>query len=177
MKTHALFLAASAAALLAAAPPALAWSQQQSQATPSQKQFLTKAIQGDNSEIELGRLAQRQARSDQVRQFANTLVDDHTKARDEATKVAQNLGVTPPDGVMPDAAQESAKLRNMSGIGFDREFVSYMVKDHKKDIADFKKEANDHHGPVGQLAQKQLPTLEKHLKIAESLSDQRISRR
>jgi len=65
----------------------------------------------------------------------------------------------------------------MSGVAFDREFVSYMVEDHRKDIADFKKEASNDKGPADRLAQKQLPTLEKHLKIAQSLSSERLSRR
>jgi hypothetical protein len=44
-----------------------------------------------------------------------------------------------------------------------------MVHDHKQDIHDFSRMAHAHGGPVGDLAQKQLPTLRKHLHIAESL--------
>jgi putative membrane protein len=44
-----------------------------------------------------------------------------------------------------------------------------MVKDHRKDIADFQKEARKG-GPAGDLAKQTLPVLRKHLAMAERLS-------
>jgi putative membrane protein len=44
-----------------------------------------------------------------------------------------------------------------------------MVKDHKKDIAAYRKEAMSKGGPAQQYAKASLPTLEKHLRMAESL--------
>jgi putative membrane protein len=48
-----------------------------------------------------------------------------------------------------------------------------MVEDHQKDIAEFKKEAGSGQGPVPQLAAQTLPTLEKHLRIAQSLKTEK----
>jgi len=45
-----------------------------------------------------------------------------------------------------------------------------MVDDHKKDISDFKDEAKTGGKVVAKLAKQTLPTLEKHLKIAQSLA-------
>ncbi|MBV8978019.1 MAG: DUF4142 domain-containing protein [Alphaproteobacteria bacterium] len=165
--TAKLLLLAASVAVLAALPAS---------AEPP-RPFLLKAIQGDNAEIRLGKLAQRKAENRQVRDFGATLIDDHRMARDQASQVAQRLGIDPPSGVAPEAKREYSKLEGMSGPRFDREFVSYMIGDHQKDIAEFKREARSDNGPVGRLAQKQLPTLEKHLHIAENLADQRISRR
>ena len=52
----------------------------------SEKGFLSDAIKGDNSEIELGRLALSKSSDDDVKAFAQTLVDDHTKAKAQAAQ-------------------------------------------------------------------------------------------
>jgi putative membrane protein len=133
------------------------------------KQFITDAIKGDNSEMMLGQLAMQKAASPGVKSFGQTLVTDHGQAKTDAAAVAKTIGVTPPTTIMPEADAELAKLKRMSGAKFDAEFVSYMVKDHKKDISDFKEEAAKGSGAVASLASKTLPTLEKHLQIAQSL--------
>jgi len=138
-------------------------------APPSRANFLKDAIKGDNSEIKLGQLAERKGGKPAVRQFGRTLVADHTKAKAEASRVASKLGISPPSRSMLKADAEYVKLKVLSGKSFDREFVSYMVRDHKRDIHDFSHMARAHSGPVGDLARKQLPALRKHLHIAESL--------
>jgi putative membrane protein len=137
--------------------------------SPSRESFLKDAIKGDNSEIKLGQLAERKGGKPAVRQFGRTLVADHLKAKAQASRVASRLGISPPSRSMLKADAEYLKLKVLSGKSFDREFVSYMVSDHKHDIQDFSRMAHAHNGPVGDLAQKQLPTLRKHLHIAESL--------
>ena len=147
------------ALLLALSSPAFA--------APS-RAFVTDAIKGDNSEIMLGKMAQDQGASEGVKQFGATLVTDHTEAKQQMAGVANQLGVPVPDGPTDKAQQEQQKLSNLHGAAFDHEFVSYMVKDHKQDIAKFRREARAH-DPAGLMAAQQLPVLEKHLQIAESL--------
>ncbi|HUO92441.1 MAG TPA: DUF4142 domain-containing protein [Rhizomicrobium sp.] len=143
----------------------------------SPRAFVTYAIKGDNSEIMLGQMATQQASSQGVKNFGQTLVTDHTQAKQQMTSVADRIGVTPPNGPADEAKQEQQKLQGMQGPAFDREFVRYMVKDHKKDIAKFRREARSDRGPVGQMAAKQIPVLEKHLHIAMSLQqDERSGR-
>ena len=136
---------------------------------PDRKDFLSDAIKGDNSEIRLGQLAARNGGSSGVREYGRTLATDHMKAKAEASKVARQIGVEPPSGAMLKADAEYVKLRVLSGKSFDREFVGYMIDDHKQDIREFSGMAKSHNGPVGDLAEKQLPTLRKHLRMAESL--------
>jgi putative membrane protein len=137
----------------------------------SPKDFISDAIIGDNSEIMLGRVAERSGASPQVRDFGHVLVKDHTKAKREASAVARRLGVTPPTRSSAAADAEYAKLHILSGVSFDREFSGYMVRDHQQDIADFQAEADGDTGPAGALARKQLPTLHKHLDMAQSIVD------
>ncbi len=138
--------------------------------SPSSQKFLSDAMLGDASEIKLGQLAQQNAGSTGVRDFGKTLVTDHSKAQSEVKKTASSMGYTPPDQPTSEAQQEYDKLKGMKGAEFDREFARYMVNDHKKDIAAFQKEAQANDGEASTLAKQQLPVLQKHLQVAESLS-------
>ena len=133
------------------------------------REFLEKALQGDNSEIMLGRLAAEQGRNPAVRDFGNTLANDHRQARDEVRQVGAQFGIGANREVAPEAQEEREKLMGLRGRDFDREFIRYMVDDHRKDIGDFREEAQERHGPVSALAERQLPTLRQHLRMAIAL--------
>jgi putative membrane protein len=134
-------------------------------------EFITDAIQGDNSEIMLGQMAEEKGGSQQVKDFGKTLVADHSAAKAEASTVAKALGVTPPDTPMAEAKDEHEKLSKMSGAGFDQEFANYMVTDHKKDIQEFQDQVKGNNGQTSALASKQLPLLQRHLKMAQAIAE------
>ncbi|MDB5425959.1 MAG: putative outer membrane protein [Phenylobacterium sp.] len=131
--------------------------------------FLNDAIRGDNSEMMLGEMAAHDGASPAIRGFGRALHDDHARAREDALRVAATLGMPAPDGVMPEARKERRKLAGLHGRAFDREFARYMVTDHRKDIAEFRKQAR-RGGPTGELARRTLPDLEKHLSMAQGLT-------
>ena len=131
--------------------------------------FLTKALEGDNSEISLGTLAAQKGGA-AVAAYGRSLVADHTKARAAAVAVALRNGVSDTTSLLPEASKERAKLDGLSGGDFDKEFASYMVQDHKEDIADFTKEAQSSApADIRKMAQDTLPDLRKHLAMAQSL--------
>src|SRR3954454_22016926 len=132
---HKLILAASLVAALTGSVSATSAKEQ-----PGQK-FITKAIEGNLAEVQLGQLAQQKGASDGVRNFGQQLATDHTAANQRATAVAGQMGVTPPSE--PNKKQKATydRMSKLSGVAFDRQFVKHMVDDHKKDIADYQKEA------------------------------------
>jgi putative membrane protein len=132
--------------------------------------FVIDAIKADNSEIMLGQMAKQQASSRNVRDFGQTLVTDHTQAKQQMSSVANELDVTLPTGPTDEAQKEQRKLSALQGPAFDREFVRYMIKDHKMDIGRFRWQTRTDRGPAGRMASQQLPTLEKHLHMAQSLA-------
>ncbi len=134
----------------------------------SAKEFVTEAIQGDNSEIMLGQLAEQHGGSQGVRDFGKTLTADHGKAKDEMMKLATSMSITPPTGPKPEAKMKYDQLSKLNGAQFDREFVKGMVEDHQKDIAEFEKQAKAGNA-ASKVAENQLPTLRKHLDMAKSL--------
>jgi putative membrane protein len=140
-------------------------------ATASDHRFATEAAQGGMAEVELGRLAQQKASSEDVKRFAQRMVDDHSKANDQLKQAAQQSGITLPADSASKHKASMARLQKLSGEAFDRAYMQNMVQDHKKDLAEFQKEANQGSDPnIKQFAQNTLPTLQEHLKLAEDVS-------
>jgi len=165
---HSFLLAGSVMALLALSPAAQA---------DSPRQFLQNALQGANSEIMLGRMAAERARSPAVREFGQTLVSDHQQARQELRDLGRDFGLRPGWQPSDEARDERQKLDGLRGRDFDREFVRFMIDDHRKDISEFRDEANEQHGRVSDLARNQIPAMRNHLRMAIALerSDGRTS--
>ena len=159
----ALFLAALPMSRVQAAPANSA-----ANSSPQVKEFFTDAIQGDLSEIKLGALAEKNGGTGNTRDFGKTLVIDHTQAEQQAKATAHQVGIMPPAQPTAAAQSEYDKLSKLKGAAFDREFADYMVKDHQDDIRKFTAEANGS-GPTSMLAEDQLPTLRKHLQLAQGL--------
>jgi putative membrane protein len=141
----------------------------------SQK-FLKEAIEGNLAEVQMGQLAQKNGASDGVRSFGQTLQKDHSDANQKATSAANSLGVTPPSA--PNSKQKATydRMSKLSGANFDREFAKHMVDDHKKDIKAYEKEAKKNDA-AGTYAKEALPTLQKHLETAQSLTGTATTRK
>jgi putative membrane protein len=130
--------------------------------------FLTEAIQINLAEISVGDLAQKNGGSDDVKSFGKMLVDDHTASNTKATSLAQANGVTPPTEPKAADKQKHDELAKLSGADFDREFAKAMVKGHEEAIRKFEA-ASKGDDDIAKFAQETLPTLQKHLKTAQTL--------
>jgi putative membrane protein len=168
-------LLASAASLLLFGSMAMAQSSMKSNmnpaVTPADRHFMDKAAQGGMAEVELGQLAEKNAASQEVKDFGKRMVTDHSKANDQLKQVASKEGVTLPTTL---DAKDQATLDHLSklqGAAFDRAYMRDMVADHKKDVAEFKQESTSAHSPdVKDWASSTLPTLESHLQEAEKVA-------
>lgn len=135
------------------------------------KSFVMKAAQGGMAEVELGNLAKEKAQSEEVKQFAQRMVDDHGKANEELKSIAQQKGITLPTSLPAKEQKTKDKLSNLSGEQFDRAYMQHMVMDHKKDVAEFKKASNNcKDNDIKQFASNTLPTLQDHLKQAQQIA-------
>src|SRR6476646_10189354 len=125
-------LASGVTAAVMAALPLLAASADSS--------FVMKAAEGGQAEVQMAQLAQSKASSQAVKDLANKLVADHTKANDNLKPLATKDNITWPTGLSAKDQAEYNKLQALSGAEFDREYVNYEIKDHKQDISLFQKE-------------------------------------
>jgi putative membrane protein len=130
--------------------------------------FVAKAAQGGMEEVELGRMAESQAASADVKQFGQRMVTDHGKANDELKAIAQKSGTSVPQELSKKQQSDKARLAKLDGAAFDKEYMKMMVADHKEDIAEFEKEARaGKDADVKAFASKTLPTLNEHLHMAQ----------
>jgi putative membrane protein len=138
--------------------------------TSSDTKFAMEAAVGGMEEVELGRLAAQKGASDEVRQFGQHMVDDHSKANDDLMQVASGKGWALPTALDAKHQADVQKLSAMSGEAFDREYVKMMVKDHKKDVSEFQKESmRGADADVKSFATRTLPTLQEHLQMIQRI--------
>jgi putative membrane protein len=130
--------------------------------------FLKEAATGGLMEVELGRLATEKASSPEVKQFGQRMVDDHSKANQQLSTIAQQKNVQVPTELTGKAKADVDRLSKLSGEQFDRAYMQMMVRDHRKDVSDFRKQSTSaKDSDVKSFASQTLPTLEDHLKMAE----------
>jgi putative membrane protein len=138
----------------------------------NQDSFWSQAAQAGQAEIMLGNLALQKSQNDDVKKFAQMVVDDHTKANDQLKTLAAGKNVTLPADVNIKQKETMDELSNLSGDNFDREFVKTMVKDHEAAVKLFQKQADSGADPdVKSFAASTLPTLKSHWDAAKSLND------
>jgi putative membrane protein len=145
--------------------------QAQQDVTAEDKEFFTKAIQDGMAEVKLGELAQDKAQDEEVKSFAQRMVEDHGKANDKLKQAAQSAGVTPPTEVSEKHKATEEKLSGLSGQEFDQEYMKAQVEDHQKAVELFSKQAQGS-GETAQLAGEILPTLEEHLDMAQRIEEE-----
>jgi putative membrane protein len=175
---------AAAAALLAAAPvqaQATARPDRGMGATPpatmskADQKIVMDMAQGNMAEIEMAKMAQGKTQNEQVKTFAQQMIDDHTKALADVQKLASDRGLTMPAEVDKTHKTMADKLGAKSGDAFDKAYMAQGgVADHKKMrsmLAAAEKKAED--PEVKALVTKIAPTVDQHLKAAQQMGSRK----
>jgi putative membrane protein len=144
----------------------------------SDEKFAMEAAVGGMEEVQLGQLAAQKGASDEVRQFGQKMVDDHSKANQDLMQVASGKGWTLPTALDAKHQADVQKLSALTGDAFDRAYVKMMVSDHKKDVGEFQKEsARGMDADVKSFATRTLPTLQEHLQMIQRINDKMTLRK
>lgn len=135
--------------------------------------FVKKAAQGGLAEVELGQLAVQKASNEEVKKFGQRMVDDHTKANEQLKQVAAEKQIEIPQTINAKDKATKARLDKLSGEKFDKAYMKDMVKDHRKDVAEFEQEAKmAKDQQIKSFVEQTLPTLKDHLQEAERIAPQ-----
>jgi putative membrane protein len=120
------------------------------------KTFMKKAARGGMMEVAMGKLAEQNGKSDDVKSFGKRMVTDHSKANDELKSIAAKKGVKLP------SKEPSGKWSS------DKAYMDMMVKDHEKDLAEFQDEASNGSDPdVKKFAEDTAKVVQEHLDLAK----------
>jgi putative membrane protein len=142
----------------------------------AEKNFLKKAEEADIKERNVGRVVLEKSQNKDVKDYAQMLVDDHSKNLRDVVDLMNQKGMAQPKD-LPEVKHDALdKLNAMSGTELDREFVKMMLDDHQKDVSEFRNEANTAQDKdVKDYATHTLPMLEKHLQKAQELQGKIVS--
>ena len=132
--------------------------------------FVNDVAESNLTEVRLGQLVARNATNEDVRKFAQRMVDDHTKLNAQLASLAQQKGIALPSTLDKKHQEEVDKLAKETGDKLDRAYMSRMVDEHEKDVREFEKMAKDGKNPeLRQFAASALPTLQDHLTQAKEI--------
>ena len=132
--------------------------------------FMLAAGQVNLTEMKLGEYASQNGKRDDVKEFGQRMVKDHTAINDDLKALAAQKDVTLPDSL--DAAHQKMadKLMALTGAKFDKAYIAGMFNGHKKAIKTFKAEsAKTKDVDVKSFADKSIPVLEEHLKLITAI--------
>ena len=101
----------------------------------SAQEFVTMAASSDMFEIQLSQLAMQNAKDADVKEFAEQMIEDHTKASKQLAQIAANENLTVPDE-MAEAHEELLEtLSSAQGDAFDAAYVNAQVQAHEMALA------------------------------------------
>ncbi len=142
------------------------------QASTQDKMFLKAASDGSLFEIKTSQLALQKSNSADVKQYAQQMIDDHTKLMEQMKPVAAEAGVTPPTDLVSKLHKtEYKKLQGLSGDAFDQAYIKAQLMDHQQTEKAFKTEES-----AGQLADEKAaatqgqPIIDDHMQKIQQIA-------
>lgn len=137
--------------------------------------FLNEISASNQLEIDASRVALEKSKSAPVRQFAQMMIDDHTKAAQTlqaAVSSASNV-TAPPAALNDDGRSKVENLRTAEVEGFDDRYLDTMVDSHERAVERVETYSNEGADPaIRAWAVQTLPTLRTHLERAQAVRKQ-----
>lgn len=135
--------------------------------------FIDTAAVANKFEIDTSELALKYGKGEDVKKFAQEMIDDHTKIGEEFKATLTAANITPPaDGLDMAHNAKYAKLRLFTTEnGFDASYISEQLAAHQDAVKLFGDYAANGPTPaVKEFAAKTLPKLEHHLAMVKELN-------
>jgi len=130
----------------------------------SDKHFIEQAAKAGMKEVDVSQQALMHLTAPEVRNFAQQMVNDHSRANEELQALAAKKGVTLP---APSAKAAHKWAENKKDV--DDEYLAEMTNDHKDAVDLFEKAAKSQDPDIAAFAMKTLPTLRHHLETVKML--------
>jgi len=125
---------------------------------------------GGMAEVDLGKLAAGKTGEDNVKRFANRMVDDHDKANGGLKELAEKSKIPLPETLDPDHQKMRADLDKLDGARFDLAYLKAQVIDHQKTVQLLIWEiGSGQDADIQRFAKMTLPIVLEHLQMARDL--------
>jgi putative membrane protein len=136
--------------------------------------FVTKATQDGLAEIQLGKLAQSRSNDPTVKQFAATMIQDHTKANAELGALAKRKNLEVPTSLDEKHARMVHAVSTKPPSEFDAEYARQMVDAHDAATTLFRDAEAVSDKDIAGFAKKTLITIHRHRQLATTLPANRV---
>jgi putative membrane protein len=137
------------------------------------RDFIEKAASGGMFEVKSSQyLLDQKIKDGREKDFAQQMIDDHSKANKELLKLAEQKGLDVPKTLKADDQAKLDALKGQSGDVLQKTYDDQQRTAHQDAITLFRQEAAQGQDPdLKQFAAKTLPTLEKHANHLMKLED------
>jgi putative membrane protein len=141
--------------------------------TPTTPDFVREAAMSDMFEIQSSQLAEQKSNDAATKTFAQKMVADHTKTTTEMKSMMSSgklKGVEAPTAMASSQQSMLDKLKGLNGNDFTKQYHDDQVSAHKDAVSLFERYGKGGDNPeLKDWANKTLPTLQDHLKMAQDL--------
>ena len=126
------------------------------------------------AEIETGQLALEKSASEQLKAFAQLVIDEHVADLQALRTLAQARGVTLPEETTIRSKSQGVALKMLSGSLFDRGYLKRMgISEHQRTLGLLRDVLKNTQDPeLLALIEKMLPAVQSHLQKARLISVQ-----
>jgi len=134
------------------------------------RDFAEQAASGGHFEVESSRLALQKGVGGELREFADMMVGDHTRANRELEDLAGRKGLALPSRMEPEHQRKLDELRDRQGKEFERAYRDAQFAAHDEAIDLFEEAARECKDlDLKSLAERTLPTLRRHRDALDDL--------
>ncbi len=104
-------------------------------ASKATQEFTMNAASGNMLEVETSRIALQKSQNQDVKSFAQMMVDDHTKVGEQMKSTLQTAGLPAPADKLTPKHKDMVDKLNQAPVGkFDSQYVAVQIKAHDEAI-------------------------------------------
>lgn len=134
------------------------------------KEFLVQVMEDSLAEVELCMLALQKSSSQDLKDFAQKMVDEHGHLGQEIEQLAKQLKVALPKKLTREHASTIDEMSKLKAAQFDKRFMEKNLEYHENDLKVFRHyAAEEEPGPLKQLADAGVRLFTRHLKVVKDL--------
>ncbi|KAB8334773.1 DUF4142 domain-containing protein [Scytonema tolypothrichoides VB-61278] len=139
--------------------------------TALDKEFMTKAAQSDQTEIQTSQLALKRSQNKEVKDFAQRMIKEHTNSSQQLKQIAKKKSFTLPKDIGQENKALLTKLTKLNGKNFDQAYMQGQVQAHTKTLADYQNYLSQGQDPdLSAFANKIAPIVAEHQQMAQNMA-------
>ncbi len=138
--------------------------------TASDTKFVRSQLEGNMAEIEVAQLALKQSQDQNIRNFAQKMITDHTAANGTLMPIAQAHGIAMPTMVASRHQEMMEHLSKLNGVAFDTAYINGMIRMHDATIKAMNDQlAGGQNQIINVWVQNTRPTVMQHEMLAQQI--------